>query len=138
MKIIFLFILFSFTYADCTNDDKVILFKDNFYEILFRCAEKHWAVSDPTSICIADKMGLSMECAKCFGDSCACGRKNCYLSCFENECSQGCQDCSRPVCAPELVKCTNLDVPDPCVSSFCNGKCAVTPPPPHMPSIFET
>mmetsp|Transcript_53042 Transcript_53042/g.103776 ORF Transcript_53042/g.103776 Transcript_53042/m.103776 type:complete len:149 (-) Transcript_53042:755-1201(-) len=105
----------------CTgDDDRSALNAPEFPPQLLSCSKRNLGDRSKTIDCLRSQQfaekTLSETCLGCFGDTVACGAKNCRI-CVINQCSDSCIACTRSKCAPSLYECTGLDVetcPDPC------------------------
>jgi hypothetical protein len=62
-------------------------------------------VSTCITRCVEDEVGLSEECARCYGDNSACAMEHCINDCLDGD-SPACADCRDLHCTPAFEACT--------------------------------
>ena len=73
---------------------------------LFQCGPS--ASSDCAVTCIQEQLGISTDCAACFGDFGNCLFQNCGLPCQSNPGGDQCIECTEVNCQGPLEECTGL------------------------------
>jgi hypothetical protein len=70
---------------------------------------------------VSQKIGVSKDCASCYGDAAKYGADNCKSACIFSWCSQGCLDCSASQKAT-VDACAGFTSPQPTVCGSGNAK----------------
>ena len=60
--------------------------------------------------CIKKKLGLSVECASCFGGISSCARENCKWECILSTTSSKCLNCVKRNCEKPFKDCSGLEL----------------------------
>ncbi|CRG98367.1 conserved Plasmodium protein, unknown function [Plasmodium relictum] len=100
------------------SSDKLI--SNDFYKILFDCAESSSAKPYLVDICVKKyfkkyNIDFSSTCLSCFTEFIGCTFISCNKQCSLDQCSSECKTCSDKNCFKKLLSCTKLDkLPDPC------------------------
>jgi hypothetical protein len=68
--------------------------KDKLDPMVTMCAKMCSGSSKCTSDCL-QKDGVTMGCAKCFGDAAQCGRDMCSAQCLLDPSGVACRDCTK-------------------------------------------
>jgi hypothetical protein len=74
------------------------------------CGLRCFGGSDPecNAKCMGMTLGLSNECAKCWGAQIDCVAKNCLTQCIAGADAPECQTCTAQLCSPALHACSGL------------------------------
>ncbi|CRG98007.1 conserved Plasmodium protein, unknown function [Plasmodium gallinaceum] len=93
---------------------------NDFYKILFECAEASSAKPYLIDICVKKyfkkyNIEFSSTCLSCFSNFIGCGFISCNEQCSVDQCNSECKTCSEKNCFKKLLNCTKLDkLPSPC------------------------
>ena len=80
---------------------------EEFTVKLTNCAAMVLAHIELTAKCLVRVYnGLTLECARCFGQTSQCALRLCVLQCFLNQGSAACRTCIASNCTPTLLACT--------------------------------
>lgn len=88
--------------------DRAILESEGFDADITRCATG--CAFDPdvdvcVAACLVDQLQVSPDCAKCNGESVACGLEHCFNECLVDSGSATCRTCTDEHCVPAYQDC---------------------------------
>jgi hypothetical protein len=91
----------------CTNTaDETIICEEGFPAAAQACGTSNLTGgADAIAMCIADDIGLSTECATCFGATTQCTIDNCLTDCGTDPLGDACTNCRATNCDPDFEAC---------------------------------
>ena len=97
----------------CTNTaDETIICEAGFPAAVQACGTSNLGDAEAIAMCVEDDIGLSTECASCFGETTQCTIDNCITQCGTDPLGDACTDCRATNCDPAFEACAG-DLP-PC------------------------
>lgn len=89
----------------CTNSsDETIICDEGFAAAAEACGRNNLGDAQAIAMCVEDDIGLSTECASCFGETTQCTIDNCLAECVD-PLSDECATCRATNCDPAFEAC---------------------------------
>ena len=99
--------------AACDNKDDIVIIangQDALTEVMKNCALNCLGEELCATDCVTKDLGVSAECAGCFGSNIACTMKNCALQCLNAD-DPNCLECQEKHCMDAFEVCAGIEIP---------------------------
>ena len=99
--------------AACDNENDILILADgqaDLTETMKDCALSCLGEEACAKECVIKELGVSNDCAGCFGANIACTMKNCALHCMDPN-NDKCAECQEENCNADFNECAGLVIP---------------------------